>query len=137
MGRTERPEIVTFDVEPVVEAALDAVDGPLYSLVEFDLESWNDLYVAEETLETYDSEEQMREHFDRIHGYVNLDFTEIDLFTEDLLPIADEIRYKTTAMDVMKFVRIYLAERTGLFVALDPGERVEPLVVAVEDAADR
>lgn len=137
MAQTERPEIVTFDVEPVVEAALDVVEGPLYTLVEFDLETWNDLYVADETREMYESDAEMREHFDRIHGYVNLDFTEIDLFTEDLLPVADEIRYKTTAMDVMKFVRIYLDERTGLFVALDPDERVEPLVAAVEDAAPR
>lgn len=137
MGQTERPEIVTLDVESVVDAALDVVDGPLYTLVEFDPEGWNELYVADETRELYDSEAQMHDHFDRIHGYVNLDFTEIDLFTEDLLPIADEIRYMTTAMDAMTFVRFYLDDRTGLFAALDPGEPVEPLAAAVEDAVDR
>lgn len=136
MGQTTRSEIVTFDVDAVVEEALDAVDGPLYSLVEFDLERWNDLYLADETREMYDDERQIEEHFSQIHDYVNLDFTEIDLFTDDLLPTADEVRYITTAMDVMTFVRIYVGERTGLFVALDPDEPVEPLVTAIEGAIE-
>lgn len=134
MGEKIQSEILTFDVTPAVAAALDVVDGPLYTLVEFDLESWNALHVADETRTLYDSEEQMLAHFEQIHGYVNLDFTEIDLFIEDLLPVADEMRYKTTAMDAMTFVRVYADHRTGLFLALDPGEPVEPVVAAIEDA---
>lgn len=136
MGHTTRTEIGAFDAESVVDAALDAVVGPLYSLVEFDLRNWNDLYVADETREMYEDEEQMRAHFERIHDYVNLDFAERDLFTEDLLPSANEVRYKATTTDVMKFVRVYVDATTGLFLALDPDEPVVSFVAAIEDAIE-
>lgn len=128
-------ELVDFDADAALEAALATVDDPLYSFVEFDAESFNPLYVADETLAMYEDEQQMLAHFQEMHDYVNLDFTEITLFTENLLPVANEVRYKTTAMDVMKIVRIYRGH-DGLFLSLAPEEPVEPLVTAIDAAID-
>lgn len=134
MAEADTPAIVEFDAEGVVEATGEQVQGTLYSFVEFDAEEFNPLYVAEETRALYDSEEQMRDHFTRIHRYVNIDFVEAELFTTDLFPMAEEVRYKTTALDVMTILRFYVDDERGLFLALDRGEPVEPIVAVLEAA---
>lgn len=137
MSEPATPEIVEFDAGKAVRAAREAVEGTLYSFVEFDADEFNPLYVAQETRALYDSEEQMEAHFARIHRYVNIDFMEAELFTDDLFPMAERVRYKTTALDVMTILRYYVDEGRGLFIALDRGEPVEPVVAAVETTIDR
>lgn len=75
----------------------------------------------------------MIEHFDQIHSYVHLDFAEMELFVDELLPVADRVDYIATGMDVLTFVRIYV-EREGLFVAVDPDEQIETIVDAVKES---
>lgn len=136
MSVRKTSEILGVDDEAVVEAVRAAVDGNLYSLVEFDSESFNPLYVSEQTVAMYESEAHMNDHFGEIHDYVNLDFTEIQLFTQDLLPVASRVRYMTTALDVMTLVRLYVDDRNGFFLALPPETPVEPVVAAVANAID-
>lgn len=133
MSERRSTELVGFDAEPVVEAARTTVDGTLYSVVEFDAEDWRYLHLAEETRAMYEDEVQMTAHFDRLHDYVNLDFTELDLFTDTLVPAAEEVRYLVTCLDLIKFVRFYHG-REGLFVAVDTDEPVVPLADALTDA---
>lgn len=137
MSEPATPEIVEFDAGNAVRAAREVVDGTLYTFVEFDAEAFNPLYVGEATRALYDSEEQMEAHFARIHRYVNIDFMEAELFTDDLFPMAERVRYKTTALDVMTILRYYVDEGRGLFLALDRGEPVEPVVTAIETAIER
>lgn len=127
-------EIVGIDAAEAVEAAAD-VDGTLHSLVEFNHRRFNTLYVSEATRGLYDSDEEMTAHFERIHDYVNIDFTEAELFTNDLFPMADRVRYKATALDVLTIVRLYLDDQRGLFVAVERGDPVERLVNRLEDVA--
>lgn len=128
--------VVSFDADAALEAAREAVEGPLYSFVEFDREAYNAMYVAEETLGFDPDRERMDDHFARIHSHARLDFTEIELFTEELFPIADGVEYIVTAMDYLTLVRIY-AGREGVFIALGPDEPVEPVVAAVEEIVGR
>jgi hypothetical protein len=79
----------------------------------------------------------MAAHFGRIHDYVNIDFTETELFTQDLFDVADRVRYKATGLDVMTILRVYLGDQTGLFLAIDRGDPVEPLVAELETVVDR
>lgn len=130
-----KSELVEFDADAALEAALKTVDGPIYSFVEFSVEDFHTLFVADETLAMYESREHMEEHFGRIHDYVHLDFTEIDLFTKDLLPEADEAHYIATAFDFITLVRIYQGNE-GVFVAVDSDEPVGPLVDAVRSATE-
>lgn len=132
----QEPEILGVDGDVVVDAARGAVDGGLLTLVEFDSESFTPLYVSEETLAMYRSEAHMDDHFGEIHDYVNLDFTEIELFTEDLLPVASRVRYMTTALDEMTLVRLYVDDGHGVFLALSPAAPVEPVVQAIVAAID-
>lgn len=122
--------IVDFDGDRVVEVLQDNVEGVLYSVIEFDDKSFNILYVDDNTLAFYDDKDHMLDHFDKVHSHVYLDFTEIDLFTDAIFPIAEKVDYITTSMDYMKIVRLY-RDRQGLFVALDRDEPVQPLVDAV------
>lgn len=122
--------IVEFDADAAVRLLQDNVEGVLYSVIEFDDETFNILYVDDNTLAFYDDKDHMLDHFDKVHSHVYLDFTEIDLFTDAIFPIAEEVEYITTSMDYMKIVRLY-RDRQGLFVALDRDEPVQPLVDAV------
>lgn len=135
MPVTRESEIVEFDAVAVREATRDAAEGPVFSLVEFDFEDFNPLYVADETVAMYTDEDHMMEHFERIHDYVNLDFTELQLFTEELLPTEDRVHFITTALDNLKVVRYYRDEQ-GLFVALSADEEVQSVVDAIEESVE-
>jgi hypothetical protein len=118
------------DATSLRESLRDVLEGPLRSLVEFDDDGFNVLYADDVTLSFYDSVEHMREHFEHIHGFVNLDHMEMDLFTGDLFPISEEVRYLATGLDVFTMVRVYV-EGCAYFLALDPDEEVVPAVRAV------
>lgn len=133
MSLTNASEVVAFDADAACEAARKAVTGTLRSFVEFDGETFNPLYVDDETLAFYDDEEHMLAHFSKLHSYVYLDLAEIDLFTEQLFPVAERVEYIATAFDVFTMVRIY-HDGQGLFIALDRDEPVEPVVAAVTAA---
>ncbi|WP_224334283.1 hypothetical protein [Haloprofundus halobius] len=132
---THSSDVVTFDADAVLGAARDAVDGPLYSFAVYTPEAYELLHVDDVTRTFYRDREQMVAHFDEIHNYAGIDFAEIDLLTEELFPIADRVNYVTTAMDYLKFLRIYF-DREGIFLALAPDEPVVSIVEAVADAVD-
>jgi hypothetical protein len=118
------------DAAALREALSEAVEGSLLSLVEFDDDGYNVLYADDGTLEWYDSVEHMREHFEHIHGFVNLDHTEMELFTGELFPVSEEVRYLASGLDLFTMVRVYV-EDCAYFLALDPDEPVLPAVRAV------
>lgn len=119
------------DAATLRESLFDAVDGTLRSLVEFDREGFNVLYADDVTLSFYDSEARMRDHFEHIHGFVELDYTEMDLFTGELFPASESVRYLTSGLDLFTMVRVYV-EDCAYFFALDPDESVLPAVRTVE-----
>lgn len=127
--------VVDFDAEAACDAVLETVEGRLWSFVEFDAEGFDPIHVDEATLSFYDDEAHMHEHFGRIHDYVNVDLAEIDLFVEELLPIADRVEYLVTALDAFQLVRFYV-DGQGVFLAIDPDEPVEPVVAAIREAID-
>jgi len=131
MARRRPSNGVSFDADECLDAALETIDGPLYTFVEFNQESYTPLYVDELALTLYEDEEEMHAHFDRLHSYVSLDFTEIDLFLESLIPLADRVDYIATTMDYIKLVRFY-RDREGLFFAVDPDEPIVPIIDAIE-----
>lgn len=130
MAVENESEIVRLDVAATLGALEDALEGSLRTLVEFDADRFNTLYVDEETRSFYRDEEHRHAHFERIHSYVNVDLAEIDLLTGELFPVADEVEYIATALDTFTLVRLYVDDG-GLFLALDPGEPVEPAVEAL------
>lgn len=128
--------------EPIVDDAMvdrlkEAADGPVFVVVEFTADEFDLAYVSSATRETYEDEAAMYDHFETVHEYVNLDLTEIDLFTENLFPIADDVRYITTALDIGKMIRVYVGDRRGIFVGLPTDAEVEPVVEVLAEAADR
>lgn len=128
-------EIVGSDVEDAVEVVRDRVDDILFAAVEYDSESFNVLYAHEETVKFYGNETAMLEHFGRIHDYVNIDFAEVDLFTESLFPEADRVDYLTTRMNHLKLVRVY-SGRQGVLLGLHPDEEVGPLAGPLIEAME-
>lgn len=126
------PSLTSLDGQAMFDAVEDVVDGTIRSFVEFDAEDYNLIYVDDVTLTFYEDEAHMREHFDEIHSYVHIDFTEIGFYTEELFPLSDRVRYIATSFEVFTLLRVYFGEE-GLFVALDRDESVEPVVEALED----
>lgn len=126
-------EVVDFDAEAACDAVRGTVEGRLLSFVEFDAEGFNPIYVDDGTFAAYDDEDHMLEHFDRIHGYVNVDLAEIDLFVEELFPVADRVEYLVTGLDAFTLVRYYV-DHQGVFLAIDPDEPVEPVIAALREA---
>lgn len=131
MAITNAPEVVSFEAGEVTRAVQEAATGTVRSIVEYDREEFNPLYVDDVTMAFYADEDEMYDHFAEIHSYVHVDFTEMSLFTEELFPVADEVRYLTASFDTMTLLRIYFGD-AGVFVSLDPGVPVEPIVEAVE-----
>lgn len=131
MSVTNPSRIHGVDADALCEAVEAVLEGDLHTLVEFDRERFNPLYVSAETRALYEDEAQMDAHFESIHGYVNLDLTEMELFTRELVPAANRVRAITTALDVFTLVRVYVGDR-GFFLALDPDEHVEPVLSAIE-----
>lgn len=135
MPLTNPSKIASFDGDAAVEVVRERIDGTLFTVVEYDTADYRVLYVDDATMVFYADEDEMDAHFGRIHSHVNLDFTEIDLFVEDLFPVADGVVSQTTRFDYLKVVRVY-GDREGLFVALEPDEPVEPLVDAVRSVIE-
>lgn len=127
-------EAVVLDVDgsQLVDRVLGEVDGTVFTVVEYDQDEFNVLHLDDATRNFYRNEEQMMDHFAEIHSYVHIDFVELDLFTEQLFPIAEEVEYIATRMDYMKLVRFYGGDR-GLFVSLEPDEAVAGIAAAVRD----
>jgi hypothetical protein len=132
MPVSNAPGLTSLDAEAMQRAVEDTVDGTLRSFVEFTADDFALLYVDDVTLSFYDDEAHMLDHFEEIHSYVHIDFTETDFFTDRLFPLASDVRYHATSLDAFTLVRIYFDDE-GLFVALDRDEPIEPVVGAVED----
>lgn len=135
---TERD--ATFDPvvdEDVVETMKAAANGPVFVVVEFTPDEFMVVYASSGTRDMYEDEEAMYDYFEVVHDYVNLDLAEIDLFTDNLFPVADDVRYITTALDIGKMIRAYIGERRGVFIGLPMEAEVEPVVEALFDDVDR
>jgi hypothetical protein len=128
-------QVVSFDAEEVCRVIRDVAGDAVQSVVEYNRDEFNPLYVTDVALSFYPDEDAMYEHFEEIHTYVHVDFTEMNLFTDRLFPVAERVRYLTTAFDTFTLVRIYFGDE-GVFVSLDAGQPVEPVVEAAEDAID-
>lgn len=124
-----------IDPAAAVEAARGVAGDGVQTVVSFDRSGFDVAYVADAVEEAYGSREAMLEHYEEIHSYVNVDFTEQELFTSELFPIAEDVRYMATGLDFATLVRIYVGEE-GLFLALDPGVDVVAVVEAIEAAAE-
>jgi hypothetical protein len=129
---TRPSEIHGVETAALVGRLREVLDGELHSLVEFDRDAFNPLFLHDSTLELYPDEERMLEHFDRIHRYVNLDLMEMSLFIDDIVPQADHVRSISTMLDVGQMIRVYVDDR-GFFLAVGPDESIPPLVAAIEE----
>lgn len=119
------------DAATLRETVSGVLEGTLRSLVEFDDDGFNVLYADDVTLGFYESIEHMGEHFGHIHGFVNLDYSEMELFTEELFPASESVRYLSTGLDLFTILRVYPGD-CAYFAALDPDEPVLPVVRAIE-----
>lgn len=126
-------DLVSFDTEAVLTAALETVDGPLYALVAYTSEDFRVLHTDEQLVALYRDEEQMHEHFADLHSYVHIDFTERELFENQLFADVGEVRTFVTQMDGMTFVRLLDGDQ-GVFFSVAPDEPVIELSRVIERA---
>ncbi|MFC7097521.1 hypothetical protein [Halobaculum marinum] len=129
--------VVSFDVDAAVneiEAALDD-DEHLHVAAVFTRDAYDLAYVDETTRSMYGDDGAMRSHFDRIHEYAGIDFSEIGLFVDDLFPVAEDVEYVATGMDYLTVVRLYVGAE-GLLCSLSPDADVTAVVDAVDAALD-
>ncbi|MGM0591478.1 MAG: hypothetical protein ACQETI_07595 [Halobacteriota archaeon] len=124
-------EIVGFDADGAREAVEDVLVGPLHSLIEYDRRQFNPLYVDDETLDRYPTEVAMRNHFEMIHTYVHIDFTEMNLVTNQLFPVANRVKYIVTGLDEFTLLRVYV-EDEGLVISVGKDEAVDPILDALD-----
>ncbi|WP_277554304.1 hypothetical protein [Halobaculum limi] len=134
---TTSESVVSFDVDAVIAAIEDALDDAdsLHVVAPFTPETYELAYVDDLTHSFYRDDEEMTAHFDRIHEYAGIDFSEIGLVVDDLFPIANGVEYIATGLDYLTVVRVYTG-REGLFVSLDPGADPTVVVEAMRDAVD-
>lgn len=124
------------DATELCDALLETLEGAPLSVVEFDQEGFNVLYADDLTLSFYDSEAAMYDHFEHIHGFVNLDYSEMNLFTDELFPVAEDVSFLASGMDLFTMVRVYV-EDCAYFFALAPTEPILPAVRTVERVVEQ
>ncbi|MFC5367654.1 hypothetical protein [Salinirubrum litoreum] len=126
-------QLVDFDADAGLTAAREVAGDAVHAVIEYTPDAFSILYASPETLDTYGGREAMLDHFDEVHSYVHIDFTERDLFSEELLPHAGEVRSIVTRQDRLTLVRLFHAD-AGLVISLDPDEPIVPVLDAVESA---
>lgn len=135
MSLSGSSELVSFDADRAVEAVLSVAGDDVHLCVEYTAGGFNVLYADELTLSLYGDETRMQRHFSEVHDYVNIDFAEMDLF-EEIMRAAGSVRAFVTIMDHVSLVRVFTAEREGLFITLDPEADVSPVVDAAREAIE-
>ncbi|WP_435334738.1 hypothetical protein [Haloarchaeobius sp. TZWWS8] len=128
--------LVSFDADSAVRTARKTAQGTVYSVVEYTVEDFHPLYVADETIAMYKDREQMATHFKKIHTHVHMDLLEANTLVGNLFPMANRVEHITTAMDYLKLFRLYRDDE-AVFLALGPEEPVEPLVRAMRPHVDQ
>lgn len=132
MSVTRDSGVVGFDADAAVAAARAVAGDDLRVAAEFDVDDYRILYVADGVMEAYGSEAPIRETADRLHSYIHLDFVERELF-EEIASGAGRLETYVTRMEAYTFVR-HLVGSEGLFLSLDTGTALEPLLEAIDDA---
>ena len=131
---SEDSTLVDFDADAAVSAAREQFEGEVHLCVEYTTEGFHMLYADETTLSLYGDREQMTDHFEEVHSYVHVDFTERNMF-EDVFVGAGEVRSFVTQMEYVTLIRVLDGEQ-GLFLTVDPGTDVTAIVEAVEAGLD-
>ncbi|WP_115865656.1 hypothetical protein [Halorussus litoreus] len=135
MEISEDSTLVDFDADDALAAARRVGDGAVNLAIEYTPDEFHTLYADELTMSLYgDDPEEMRDHFEEVHSYVHVDFTERDLFS-DLFRGAGGVRSFVTYMDHVVLVRVLVGQQ-GLFATCDPEADVTAIVEAIEDALD-
>lgn len=134
MAHTRTSGIVGFDADAAVEAARGAAGDGLRIASEYDMDGYRLLYVADSVIEEYGSTDPIEDAGDRLHSYIHLDFTERELF-EEIAADAGQVTAYVTRMEHHTLIR-YLDEREGLFLSVETGTALTPLLEAVEAAVE-
>lgn len=122
-------ELVTFDADAALEAALDV--GGVLSFVEFTRGDHRVLYADDRVLAWYDGETHLREHYRTVLAHLNLDFMEQDTYERALLPNAGRVRALVTHMERLTLLRVLSANHEGVCVVADPDADVRAIREAV------
>jgi hypothetical protein len=137
-------DVVSFDVGAAIAGIESAIAGiesaiadpdVLHVVAVFTPDTYELAYTDDLAKSFYPSDDEMTAHFDRIHQYAGIDFSEIGLFVDDLFPVADGLEYMVTGLDYMTLVRVY-AGQEGLFLSVDPGTDPTVVVDGIRDAID-
>ncbi|NHN59467.1 MULTISPECIES: hypothetical protein [Halorussus] len=128
---SEPSALVDFPADAALAAAREEADAAVGLCVEYTPEEFRTLYADEQTVALYGGDrEAMADHFEEVHSFVHVDFTERDLFA-DIFRSAGEVRSFVTVMDHVALIRVLVGQQ-GLFLAVDPDADVTALVEAVE-----
>lgn len=132
---SEPSTLVDFDADAALSAAREVSDGAIHLCVEYTPEEFHTLYADEITMALYGGDrEEMTDHFEEVHSYVHVDFTERDLFG-DVFRGAGEVRSFVTYMENVTLVRVLVGQE-GLFLTTDPDADVTRVVDAAETRLD-
>jgi hypothetical protein len=128
---SEDSKLVEFDADAALAAARKVDSEGIRLCVEYTPEEFHTLYADDVTMALYGTHEEMSEHFEEVHSYVHVDFTEKDLFSE-IFRGAGEVRSFVTYMDHVVLLR-FIEDQQGLFLSADPNADVTTFVEAVEN----
>lgn len=134
MPVTRESSIVDFDADAAVAVAKEVAGSDLRAAAEFDADDYRLLYVADRMLERYGGEGPVQEAASRLHDHIHLDFVERELY-EAIAGEAGSLETYVTRMEHHTFVR-HLVGREGLFLSLETGTELEPLLDRIDEVVD-
>jgi sarcosine oxidase delta subunit len=135
MAGDGRTDVVDFDADAALAAVEEIVGSEnVFTCVVYDDTEFRTVYVDDRVEALYDDRRQQGEHFEEIHSYVHLDFSERGLF-EELFRDSEGVRAFVTYMGDLVAVRV-VSDRQGIFFSIAPDAPVTKLLTAVEAEID-
>lgn len=122
--------LVDFDADAAVDAVEDVVGDSLGLCAEYNVRSYNVLYLKPEVEAQFEDLDELYEVGDDLHTTLYIDFVQQELF-DDYHPAFGKVRALVTVLEGFAFIRV-IVDMEGLFVALEPGSAITPVVECIE-----
>ncbi|MFC3476336.1 DUF7522 family protein [Halobacterium litoreum] len=130
----QEPELTAFDDAEVASAIDDVAGDDLRTLVEYDEQRYNLLYIRDDVVDELGGPDAFGELADELHSDYRLDFTQQELY-EEIYGELGNVHAFVAVMDRATVLRV-VGDDAGLYVSLEPSVSIQGALDAVREVVD-
>lgn len=130
----QEPELTALDDAEIANAVDDVAGDDLRTLVEYDEQAYNLLYIRDDVVGELGGAEAFTDLADELHADYRLDFTQQELY-EEIYGELGNVRAFVAVMDHATILRV-IGSDAGLYVSLEPAASIQAVLDAVHGVVD-